>query len=86
MWDHEIGALKAPINCTAIFQPLVNFGPAIVYTLRIGIFVHLCRVCISMYSVSQLVYKLCTGVGLGGGGAAGLGGLGMMSILGGFHI
>ena len=60
MWDHEIGALKAPINCTAIFQPLVNFGPAIVYTLRIGIFVHLCRVCISMYSVStslQAVYR-----------------------------
>lgn len=42
-------------------------------------------VCISMYSVSQLVYKLCTGVGLPGGGAAGLG-FGMMRILVGFHI
>lgn len=43
-------------------------------------------VCISMYCVSQLVYKLCTGVGLDGGDAAGLGFLGMMRILGGFHI
>lgn len=43
-------------------------------------------VCMSMYSVSQLVYKPCRGVGLGGGGAAGLGFLGMMRILGGFHI